>query len=86
MATLNKTDVELSDGTKFTIVNDFENMEGALGSFDAAFQNWLVRTDDFTAESFILYVKSKEPNRIFLILEDYEKALKEFEASDLPQA
>lgn len=70
---LNKTDVELSNGTKFTIVNDFKYMEGAINSFSAAFDNWLARTNDYTAESFVKYVKGKEPHRIFIELSDYEK-------------
>ncbi len=74
---LNKTDIELPNGTKFIIVNDFENMEGAVNSFDAALQNWLMRTNEYTPESFVKYVKSKEPNRIFITLEDYEIFVKE---------
>jgi len=69
----NKTKVELSNGVSFVIVHNFESMNGVINSFDAAFNSWLARTDEYTAESFIRYVKSKEPERLFLTIEDYEK-------------
>jgi major membrane immunogen (membrane-anchored lipoprotein) len=74
---LNKTKVELSNGESFTIVHDFKNMNGNINSFDAAFQNWINRTDDYTAASFVKYVKNKEPERIFVTLEDYELTIKD---------
>jgi hypothetical protein len=73
----NKTKIELSNGESFTIVHDFPEMEGSVNTFDSAFQNWLSRTNDYTAKSFVNYVKSKEPNRMFLTLKDYEKILKD---------
>ncbi len=74
---LNQTELALSNGVKFTIVHDFKNMDGPVNSFDAAFQNWLSRTDEYTAESFIEYVKDKEPNRIMITLEDYLEITKD---------
>jgi hypothetical protein len=71
---LNKTLVELSNGDSFTIVHDLK-MNG-INSFDAALQNWLARTDDYSPESFIGYVKSKEPEKIFLTIEDYNEITK----------
>lgn len=57
-----KEDVEIKheDGTttRFTIIHDM-NLHGAVGSFDAAMQNWLARTTEFTAESFCNYVSEK---------------------------
>ena len=70
---LNKTEVKLSNEESFTIVHDFKNMNGVVNSFDAAFQNWISRTTDYSAESFCVYVKSKEPERIFVTLEQYKK-------------
>lgn len=70
---LNKTKMELSNGVSFTIVHDFKEMNGRFNSFDAAFQSWLNRTEVYTADSFVEYVKGKEPERVFLTLEDYEK-------------
>lgn len=65
----------ISNGVSFTIVHDFPNMSG-INSFDSAYQNWMSRTDDYTAESFIAYVKSKEPHRVFVTLEQFEKITK----------
>jgi len=73
---LNETEVELSNGVKFTVVHDFENMEGPVNSFDAAFQSWLARTTEYTAESFVRYVKTREPKRIFVTKADLEATLK----------
>ena len=74
---LNKSKVELSNGTIFTIVHNFKKMKGSVNSFDAAFQNWLIRTDNYTANSFVDYVLSKsEEGRIFVTLEDYEAITK----------
>jgi len=74
---LNKTKVELSNGISFTIVHNFRTMNGNVNSFDAAFQSWLARTDDYTSDSFVEYVKSKnEYGRIFVTLEDYESITK----------
>lgn len=63
---LNQTFFELSNGVKFSIINDFENIDGPVNSIDAAFQNWIARTEDFSAESFVAYIKKKEPKRIAL--------------------
>jgi len=74
---LNKSKIELSNGVTFTIVHNFKNMYGNINSFDAAFQSWLVRTEVYTADSFVEYVKSKdEPDRIFMTLTDFENKTK----------
>ncbi len=72
---LNKIECRLTNGVTFTIVNDFD-MDATPNLFDAAYQSWIARTDKFTANSFVKYVKAKEPNRIFLKLEDFEKITK----------
>lgn len=71
----NHNTIKLSNGVTFEIVNDFEHMEGPVNSFQAALDNWLARTDDYTAESFIRYVKSKEPNRIFMTKAQFDEIM-----------
>lgn len=73
---LSKTRIELSNGIKFTIVHDFKKMKGPVNSFDAALGNWIARTEVYTGDSFVEYVKGKEPNRIFVTLEDYDRITK----------
>lgn len=48
---------ELSNGTKFSVVSNLPKDFGL--NIEDAFQNWLYRTSDFTAESFVEYVNSK---------------------------
>jgi hypothetical protein len=73
---LNKTKCELSNGVTFTIVHNMR-MEGNIDSFDAAYQSWLARTNIYTADNFVEYVKSKdEYGRIFLTFEDFKKRTK----------
>ena len=71
---LNKTEINLSNGTSFVIVHDLP-MKGAVGSFDAALDNWLARTKEYTADSFVNYVKCKDKSVIFLTFEEYEKRI-----------
>jgi len=74
---LNQTAIELSNGVKFTIVHDFPKMEGSVNSFDAAFQSWLARTDEYTAEDFVDYVKDRNQNGYLLhwrIIKELQKA------------
>ena len=74
---LNQTNVELSNGISFVIVHNFEKMEGNHNSFNAALNSWLARTSDYTADSFIEYVKNKnEYGRIFLTKEMYKEITK----------
>lgn len=76
--TINKTTVELNNGDKFIIVHNFSTLEGNINSFDAAFDSWIARTDDFSAKSFVDYVKSKkEHGRIFMTHEDFLRFYKE---------
>ncbi len=62
------------NGVTLTITHDFEH--GAVNSFDAAFQNWLVRTDELTPESFIRYVKNIEPDRTIMTKKQWETGIK----------
>lgn len=48
---------ELSNGTKFSIVSNAPDTQGV--SPNAAFQNWIVRTSNYTVESFVEYMMSK---------------------------
>lgn len=69
---INKTEVKLSNGVTFTIMHDLK-MTGSAHSFNAAFDSWLARTEDYTADSFCTHVKSKKPDAIFCTLDDYNK-------------
>ena len=70
---LTETTLRLSNGVEFTIVHNFP-MSGPVNTFEAAYTNWLMRTDDYTAESFVAYVKSKqEHGRVCMTLEEHQK-------------
>jgi hypothetical protein len=72
MSKWNETFYELSNGTKFSIVHNLP-MKGNINSIQAAFDNWLVRTDDHTAESFVEYINSKDAGYTAMTKEKYEQ-------------
>lgn len=76
MPKLNMTDVKLSNGDSFTIVHNIP-MKGNIDSFQAALDNWLNRTDDFSPESFCEYINGKTRNGkstyIAVTKEQYDK-------------
>ena len=74
-----ETKCSLSNGVEFTVVHDFERMEGPINSFEAAYESWLFRVDDpedYNVDHFVDYVKRKDPERIFVSLETYLKVTK----------
>lgn len=54
---------------KFTIYSEIEDLEPAV-------INWSVRTDEFTAESFVDYVEDKDPSIEIYTESQYNKLLK----------
>lgn len=53
---------ELSNGVKFAIVHDIPG-KGSINTIQAAFDCWLARTNDYTAESLVKYINSKGVHR-----------------------
>lgn len=49
--------LELSNGTKLTICHNMPETQGL--SIEDALPNWLARTRDYTAQSFVDYIMSK---------------------------
>lgn len=71
-----KGDVEFNvdnKNVKFSIVHNIPNSRN-INSIDAALENWLMRTDDFTDESFVDYINSKDVYKAFT-MEQYNKIL-----------
>jgi len=58
----------------FDLVTDFPSQK----DFDKIFMEWFdsPETNMWCAESLILYIKSKQPNRICLLEKDYNEAIK----------
>lgn len=65
---------ELSNGTKFSIVHNIEG-KGNINSITAAFDCWIARTNEYTAESFIKYINSKNVYQA-MTKEQYQEAIK----------
>lgn len=59
---------------RFDLVTDFHTQK----EFDDLFQEWFDHPETFMwcAESLIAYVKTKQPKRICLLQEDYDKLTK----------
>lgn len=53
---------KLSNGKSFTIVHNI-NRIGNVNSIDAALDNWLARTQDYSAQSFVNYINSKHVHK-----------------------
>ena len=53
-----ETIFELSNGASFSVVHNCKQ-EGNINSINAAFDNWLERTKDFSEKSFIGYINAK---------------------------
>lgn len=63
------TDIQLSNGQKWHIVN---NLSEAFGlNIQCGLDNYLARHDNPTAKEFCEYLLSKQPDRIALPLEEY---------------
>lgn len=77
MPLLNVSEMKLSNGITITIVHDFKQLDGPVNSFQAAFDNWLMRTEDYTAESFVNYVRGKDKEMLIFTKEQYDELLKD---------
>lgn len=66
-----ETGFELSNGTKFSIYHNLPEVKGL--SIQDAFQNWLVRTNKYTAKSFTHYIKLKQTEYLAYIEEEWNK-------------
>jgi hypothetical protein len=58
MAKFKESEIELSNGTSFKIKHNM-TLYGPVNSLQAAFDCWIVRTSEYTAESFVEYINSK---------------------------
>lgn len=63
---------ELSNGTKFSVVHNIAG-KGNINTITAAFNCWLVRTDEYTQQSFIDYVNSKNAGYVAMTRKQYDK-------------
>lgn len=78
MGTFKETEFELSINKKkwrFKIIHDMPEIFGL--SINDAFENWLVRTDDYTPESFKAYIDSKNIGATVYTEKQYKQNLKE---------
>lgn len=72
MPQIQRSEIELSNGSKFVIVHNLPDFGLDINS---ALQNWLVRTDKFTDENFCEYIMSKDPVNILALTEKRFKEL-----------
>lgn len=71
-----KGDVKFNEGNnlvKFSIIHNIPH-SGDINGFNGALQNWLMRTDVYTAESFVDYINSKNVYKAYTV-EQYKKIL-----------
>ncbi len=69
-----KADVQFKVGNrpvKFSVIHNLENKWGL--SFDAAFENWLVRTKTFTVKSLCEYIASKDEGFVAMPESQYKR-------------
>ena len=69
-----KSDVQFNVGkkqVKFSIIHNMPETHGL--SFNDALNNWLPRTNDYTAQSLIDYINSKGTGVIVMTKEEYNK-------------
>ena len=57
--------VSLSNGVKFTIYVTIDKANGPVNTLEAALDNWLARTEEYTAKSFVDYINSKGMHKAF---------------------
>lgn len=71
---LQKADIKLSNGKKFSIIHNLQNSFGL--NIECALECWLARTEKYTAQSFCDYIKSKDTTFIAIPYDLYLKELK----------
>jgi hypothetical protein len=67
---LHKTKIDVSPNETEDIHEVYSDLDD--GTMQAALENWIVRTNEYTIKSFILYVRSKGVHTI-LTKEEYQK-------------
>jgi hypothetical protein len=69
----------MSDGTEVHLVHNIPQTDGSINSLQAAFDNWIVRTNTYTTKSFVDYINSKThmSGHRALTWDDYQKLIKE---------
>lgn len=71
-----KSDVEFKVGdndVKFSIIH---NMPESFGlSFNNALDSWIVRTDDYSDESLVNYIKQKDTGCIAMTESEYDNLI-----------
>lgn len=60
-----RSTIELSNGEGFEIMHNIP--EGDINGLQGAIDNWLVRTDEYTPESFCKYVNSKGLHKAYTV-------------------
>lgn len=70
------TTVALENGESFDIIHDFEADFGALNPSLAAVEDWKASTTNFSAESFVAYVKEKQPNRYIITSKEFSDSMR----------
>ena len=71
---LNKTDVEFKVNgrpVKFVIIHNLQNKFGM--SFDGALDNWLARTNKYTAKSLCKYIMSKDESFVAMTEKQFKR-------------
>ena len=69
MAFLEKTTVQLTNNVKFTVVHDLKDY--GL-SFVSEVNNWALKTENYTVESFCNYLRDKIPGVVCLSKENFD--------------
>ena len=72
MLQMQRSEIELSNGSKFVIVHNLPDFGLDINS---ALQNWLVKTDEFTDDNFCQYIMSKDPVNLLALTERKFKEL-----------
>lgn len=73
-----KLDIEFKINKKkvaFSIIHNLPEVHGM--SIEDALDNWLARTEEFTAKSLADYVNSKNTGSLIMTEEEYKKLLKD---------
>lgn len=69
-----KGDVKFNEGNnlvEFSIIHNIPH-SGDINGFNGALQNWIIRTEVYTAESFVDYINSKHVYKAYTV-EQYNK-------------
>ncbi len=77
-----KSEVSLNVGGKQVKFSVIHNLPETFGlSFENALENWMHRTDTFTAKSLVKYIKSKNTGYIAMTEKKYNNLCKKYHIS-----